>query len=109
MKISQLMNDIIRTAEAKFHSTDHMNDVICFSIYPMSSTYEYGIRGEWDWQVSLMRPTKRDLDRGEVGLEQLHTVKVEEVQHGFHAHNKTLLGALLDVQRQVNEAESWLV
>jgi len=107
MKISQLMNDVIRTAEAKFPSSGHINDVITFSIYPMEDLYEEEV--DWVWQVSLARPTQRDLDNGEIELTHLHTVKVEEVQVGFHAHNATLLGAILDIQEQVNCAQSWTV
>jgi hypothetical protein len=94
MKISTLIQDIVRTAEEKFGVSDHFNDVISVGIYAADDT----------WQVWLTRPTQSQLDRGEI---RANTGKLYEENMSFHVEQKTLLEALLALHDFVYDADDW--
>jgi hypothetical protein len=95
MKISTLIQDIVQSAEDKFGFSDHINDCISIEIYFNGET----------WMVSLMRPSQRSLDLGEV--DNLVSVKLVEECVAFHVENTSFLQALLELQHQVDIAGNY--
>jgi hypothetical protein len=96
MKISALIQDIVRTAEDKFGVSNHLNDVISVGIYAANDN---------TWQVWLDRPTQNQMDKGEV--ERSHTSKLQEMRTSFNVERETLLEALLALHYFVYDADDW--
>jgi hypothetical protein len=94
MKVSELIQEIVEAAESKFGVSDHNNDCISVDIYV--SPYE--------WQVSLARPTQRQLDSGEIVTELDYTIKCWEAKYNFHSHGETLMQALYALLEKVLDA-----
>jgi len=96
MKISDLVQDIVREAESKFGISNHPQDTIGVWMYPAESNF-----GDPEWQVGLERPTKRCLD---YGVAEFGTVKLGEVRFGLSTKGSTLLEALNNLLDLVYEA-----
>jgi hypothetical protein len=98
MKVSELIQEIVETAECKFGIGNHENDCISVFIYPAFN--------EWtnEWQVCLSRPTQRQLDSGEVKVADNNTIKISEDRCGCHASAETLMGALYALFENVLDA-----
>lgn len=103
MKISDLIGDIVSEAEIKFGISGHMNDSI--SVFIWTNWDEEGVY----FQVGLERPTRRQLDSGEV--EAVDTIKVSEKNTAFRTSHPSLLKALLILRDKIDEVnpEDWSV
>ena len=99
MKVSQLMQDIVLAAEEKFGISDHINDCITISI---GTPYDTEDTEDNNWGVSLSRPTKRQMDSGEV--DNILTMNVIEKKYACRGSGSSLVAALLDLQEQVELA-----
>lgn len=84
MKVSELISEIVSAAENIFGITNHLND--CVGVYIW-----YAPNGTW--QVSLERPTRAQLDQGEV--ENPETAKLWESNYTMSCQDDSLVGALL--------------
>jgi hypothetical protein len=96
MKVSDLIQEIVKLAEDKFGVSKHGNDVI--SVYINSQP-------GWNWEVGLERPSQRQLDSGEV--DDVESIKLWEVRNAFDTEHKTLVGALKLLRQKVQDANSW--
>ena len=101
MKISELIRDIVRTAEDKFGVSDHMNDSIGIDMFCCGDDDEF----DDTWQVALTRPSQNELARGEI--EDVSTCKLCEMTSAFHTQAPTLLDALLQLHSKVDGAWGW--
>jgi len=99
MKISDLISEIVVDAEWKFGILDedgnreHLND--CISVWIFYDT-------DNAWQVGLERPSKEQLECGEV--HDCRTMKSSVSRLAFYTEGTTLLKALRGLQQKVNDA-----
>lgn len=93
MKVSELIQEIVAIAEAKFGLSGHENDMIALEVSSLTGC---------DWQVSLVRPAQSQLDQGEV--KDPSTVKVWTNRYGFFTTGDTLVGALLALRDKIEDA-----
>ena len=89
MKVSELIKNIVETAEERFGVSDsHTNDCITVDIYYSS---------HFGWQVDLLRPTQHQLDCGKFPDEaDVASVKVWESTCAFHTEADTLVRAIYE-------------
>jgi hypothetical protein len=99
MKVSDLITDIVEEAEFRFGDStfDHPNDCISVNLFPSGSS----------WQVNLQRPTKRQLENGELTDEALGTPMKYEYCTAFFVECPTLMEALNELFDVVCNAEKW--
>lgn len=95
MKISTLINEIVDEAEYKFCVSFHMCDTISVRIY---------VNPDEEWQVSLIKPTKNQLDRGEFIA---GTLRVADLETRFYTTGTDLLETLKELRQKVEDAEDW--
>lgn len=100
MKISDLIQDIVALAEEKFYATaklpdGHINDCVSVWIY-YASVLDL-------WQVGLERPSKEQLENGEV--DDWATVKSCINRVAFYTEANSLLEALLQLEDKLHEAD----
>ena len=95
MKLSNLIAEITQLAEEKFGVTGHTNDWIEVTI-----SYAPGTNA----QVSLMRPSRKQLDCGEVPNPK--TVKVWESNFALYCEGPTLREALLLLKSLVESVDT---
>jgi len=100
MKISELIKEIVDVAESKFDAQSrqyngHVNDCISVWIYYVSILDM--------WQVGLERPSKEQLECGEI--ENWETVKSCVNRVAFYSEANSLLEALYILQDKINDAD----
>ena len=93
-KVSKLMQEIIRLAEDKFGVSKHDNDIINITIDSAPG---------FNWQLSLVRPSQRQLDFGEVTNSE--SCKLAEYRTAFYVVAPTLVEALHQLKAKVKEAD----
>lgn len=97
MKVSKLIEEIVTAAELQFGVSGHYNDC-----YEVSITFAPQVNL---WQASLIRPTQRQLDSGEVDL--CATTKQYEYLTSFYTSGPTLVEVLVDLKNKVDVACDW--